>query len=344
MRKGVLILILIYTSVKLFSQDNLIPNNSFEDYYYCPTKCNGMTLVKGWELSDFSSDYINYNCNNGNGGTDCPVNNSIINYKTYDGIACAGLGYPSELIECKLLKPLVKDSLYQITLYVILGNKCKNTTNNLGVYFSKDKITRISQSNPFKEVFSLKPQLQNSEENYFSNLSWQRLSWEYTANGNEQYFLISGFKNMWTQKELDKSKTEPPYLYIDNVSLIPKAKSKNLDHKISENVMVLRNVQFDQGESNLTNRSKQELDSVAIILKKQNVDKLKISGHTDNSSYDNLKLSEDRAKSVRDYLLTKGFLKQNISCNGYGALFPIMTNETDFGRAKNRRVEIEIIK
>jgi outer membrane protein OmpA-like peptidoglycan-associated protein len=73
--------------------------------------------------------------------------------------------------------------------------------------------------------------------------------------------------------------------------------------------------------------------------------KVEIGGHTDNvgNDADNQKLSENRAKSVVDYLINKGVARENLSYQGYGESTPISDNSTEIGRAKNRRTEFKIL-
>ena len=72
--------------------------------------------------------------------------------------------------------------------------------------------------------------------------------------------------------------------------------------------------------------------------------KIELSGHTDNKGKDkyNEKLSQERAKAVYDYLISRGIDKKRLEYRGYGAQHPIADNKTDEGRAKNRRVEFTI--
>lgn len=73
--------------------------------------------------------------------------------------------------------------------------------------------------------------------------------------------------------------------------------------------------------------------------------KIEISGHTDNVGSDalNQKLSENRAKAVVDYLTSKGISSLRMISKGYGKTQPIATNNTEEGRALNRRTEFKII-
>jgi outer membrane protein OmpA-like peptidoglycan-associated protein len=74
--------------------------------------------------------------------------------------------------------------------------------------------------------------------------------------------------------------------------------------------------------------------------------KIRISGHTDHVGSDeaNLRLSNDRANSVRDYLVSKGIDALSIEAIGYGESEPVATNDTEEGRQLNRRVEFTILE
>ncbi len=72
--------------------------------------------------------------------------------------------------------------------------------------------------------------------------------------------------------------------------------------------------------------------------------KIELSGHTDNtgSAQNNLKLSQDRAEAVVNYLSSKGVSKDRITAKGYGSDRPVDSNNTATGRQNNRRTEFEI--
>ena len=91
--------------------------------------------------------------------------------------------------------------------------------------------------------------------------------------------------------------------------------------------------------------SETELDKVVQLLKENPTVKIQISGHTDKigSDDDNLKLSQNRAKAVINYLTGKGIDSKRLSFKGYGATKPVADNETEEGRAQNRRTELMIV-
>jgi outer membrane protein OmpA-like peptidoglycan-associated protein len=115
---------------------------------------------------------------------------------------------------------------------------------------------------------------------------------------------------------------------------------------IDEGIAVpINNLFFDFGKYQLLPYSIPELKRVATIIKSNNL-KVEISGHTDNVGDDksNLYLSEQRAKSVKDFLINEGCDSSLLTIVGFGETQPKETNETEKGRAKNRRVELKIIK
>ncbi len=85
------------------------------------------------------------------------------------------------------------------------------------------------------------------------------------------------------------------------------------------------------------------LNNVAKTLVQKNFS-LKLAGHTDNigSASSNIKLSKDRAESVKAYLVSQGANASRIEATGYGAAQPIASNKTADGRQQNRRVEFTL--
>ena len=108
---------------------------------------------------------------------------------------------------------------------------------------------------------------------------------------------------------------------------------------------ILRNIFFDFGNDQLKKESYPELDRLSNYLKNNRNIQIEIGGHTDNIGSDeyNNKLSLDRAKSVYDYLTKRGIDSSRLSFKGYGKTSPIADNDTDEGRAINRRTEFKII-
>ncbi|MBK0379426.1 OmpA family protein [Mucilaginibacter segetis] len=105
----------------------------------------------------------------------------------------------------------------------------------------------------------------------------------------------------------------------------------------------ITNLEFDFGKSTIRQTSYPSLDKVAELLVNKNFS-LKLAGHTDNVGSDaaNLKLSKDRAESVKSYLVSKGVNASRIEAVGYGETQPIASNKTAAGRQDNRRVEFTL--
>lgn len=101
-------------------------------------------------------------------------------------------------------------------------------------------------------------------------------------------------------------------------------------------------IYFNTGKSTIKQESFPELDKLANILKNNPDVAVSIEGHTDNqgNAAKNLQLSKDRAKAVKTYLTNKGVSADRIKSEGYGSTRPIASNDTEDGRAQNRRVVI----
>ena len=106
-------------------------------------------------------------------------------------------------------------------------------------------------------------------------------------------------------------------------------------------------VNFEPKSFELTKESKLILDEAVIAINASpEIQMIEVQAHTDykGSGEANLKLSEQRASSVRDYLVSQGVSAKRLVAKGYGENQPIADNKTEEGRAKNRRVELKIIK
>lgn len=109
--------------------------------------------------------------------------------------------------------------------------------------------------------------------------------------------------------------------------------------------IILKNVFFDYNKATLKSESYLELDRVVKLLTDNSSMRIELSGHTDNRGTDeyNQKLSEDRAKSCVEYLVSKGIKADRLEFKGYGEAKPINPNNTEEGWAENRRTEFKII-
>jgi outer membrane protein OmpA-like peptidoglycan-associated protein/tetratricopeptide (TPR) repeat protein len=111
-------------------------------------------------------------------------------------------------------------------------------------------------------------------------------------------------------------------------------------------VVVLKNIFYETDSYALKEESVAELDKLVRFLMDNPHIKIEISGHTDNTGTPdyNLGLSDNRAKAVADYLINASIAADRLVCRGYGLTKPVASNETEEGRAQNRRTEIKIIE
>lgn len=115
--------------------------------------------------------------------------------------------------------------------------------------------------------------------------------------------------------------------------------------KSAKKEFTLEKVFFNTGSADLKVESKLELNELTEILNQHPTAVIEVAGHTDNvgSPEGNLDLSDLRAKSVRDYLIAKGIAQERLQAAGYGQTKPIAKNNTESGRAKNRRTAFSLL-
>lgn len=130
------------------------------------------------------------------------------------------------------------------------------------------------------------------------------------------------------------------YIYMNR----PKPKKEdNSDEVLAD---VFDNLNFEFGKADIKKESYPYLDKLADTLNKAKNWTLEIQGHTDDKGGDdfNMKLSQGRADAVKNYLITKGVLLDTITAKGFGESKPLVPNDSDANREKNRRVEFKITK
>jgi outer membrane protein OmpA-like peptidoglycan-associated protein len=162
-------------------------------------------------------------------------------------------------------------------------------------------------------------------------------------------FLLS----LPTEKNYGLSVSKPGYLfYSDHFELRGESsKSKPYIHnvplqpiRVGETV-ILKNIFFDTDKFDLKKESVTELGKLIQLLKTNPSIHIEISGHTDNhgSADYNLALSKNRAQAVYFYLINNGIAKDRLTFTGFGMTRPIDTNDTEAGRANNRRTEFKVV-
>ena len=116
---------------------------------------------------------------------------------------------------------------------------------------------------------------------------------------------------------------------------------------IGDAIVIFDKVFFKTGKATILKKSDSLLNAVAQTLQDNlQITLLEVQGHTDSDGEDsyNLDLSNRRAASVMNYLTAYGVDKARLQSKGYGETVPLAPNESDEGKAKNRRVEFKIIE
>ncbi len=138
--------------------------------------------------------------------------------------------------------------------------------------------------------------------------------------------------------------------YNTTVNLKKKDAPKKLDVKLKQlkedTKLTLNHITFESNSADLKESSFSELDRVVKLMMDNPSINIEISAHTDNAGSDtyNLRLSKRRANSVMTYMLEKKIPTSRMISQGYGESKPLYPNDTDENKAKNRRVELKIVK
>lgn len=163
---------------------------------------------------------------------------------------------------------------------------------------------------------------EKSEEAY--DLQKMKIGAEFTQN-----FYLNPLKEASEPSRIIEDKTEEEAI-----------------EEVAENTFRLDKVYFETGESNLLPESYTQLDGLVKMMASNPLMKIRIEGHTDNQGDPQLnkKLSLERAYNVREYLISKGISGIRIQFKGYGETQPLVPNDSEENRQKNRRVEFVIIE
>ena len=369
-------IILLIIPLEVIGQ-NLVPNPCFSEHNRCPLGGYGYFRknISGWNNPTFATPDYYHRCSRYESGI--PENRVGVSEAKcgdgYMGIILAGKENIRskrnwrEYIQAELSTPLFKDSLYCVKFYVKHPSLCAYKSSNIGALFTKRWFRRFRE-----KVIRRKPQIVY-DKGLIDGSKWHLVCGTYKAEGGEKFITIGNFddyKNTemeFIEERSNSRKYETIYAYylIDDVSVVPISDKKlcNCSEKEeiqeeqytevhakktwqSGEVFTLKNVLFETGSAVLDTSSYQELNEIVNVLIEQKSLNIEISGHTDNvgQEFDNFRLSKNRAKSVRDYIISQGISKDRITYKGYGSKEPVTSNDTVEGRKKNRRVEIRVLE
>lgn len=130
------------------------------------------------------------------------------------------------------------------------------------------------------------------------------------------------------------------------VQTITKITSEEIAKDLTEKGKSILYINFGVDKSNLTKEGEETVKQIAEALQKEQSLRISIEGHTDNSgeSSHNIKLSNDRANEVMQNLTKQGIDNSRLTATGFGSEQPLVTNDSEENKAKNRRVELVRIK
>lgn len=299
----------------------------------------------------------------------------------YCGIYCSKDEY-REYLQTQLREPLCPGCRYRVSFHVSLSENSTSAVSSIGALFTAERIadsgrgiflqkSHLSLGTLVSQTISTNyaPQVV-SNHTLDDTAGWMEISGEFVASGGEEFLTIGNFNNAshsgiedypWLGHLLTGS-----YYYVDDVSVTLVSRAKKTNDTSTHNAanstnnrygstsfstlsvgstVILHNIYFQFDRSTILQQSYKELSSLIAMLHDNPKIRIEIGGHTDSqgsASY-NLKLSENRAKSVAEYLTAKGIDPKRIQYRGYGKTKPIADNSTEEGQAKNRRVEIKIL-
>jgi outer membrane protein OmpA-like peptidoglycan-associated protein/tetratricopeptide (TPR) repeat protein len=171
-----------------------------------------------------------------------------------------------------------------------------------------------------------------------------------TANSGNGEFLVT----LPINKNYALNVSQPGYLFYSENFSLKEVKEKNkpfiMDVPLlsldTGSVVELKNIFFETAKFDLKPESKVELDKLVAFLNTNKTLRIELGGHTDNvgDKKMNITLSQNRAKSVFDYLVTNGIDVKRLSYKGYGDTKPKVANDSDEHRAINRRTEFKVTR
>jgi type IX secretion system PorP/SprF family membrane protein len=158
------------------------------------------------------------------------------------------------------------------------------------------------------------------------------------VHAEERTFFDDRDKRKESQQSNETRRTDSLKQRIDSLQQLVGENPENVNIKLS------KNFSYEFNKAVLTEEAKQFLDNLALMLLKSPELKIKITGHSDNrgTKEDNLIISKERAENVAEYLKKRGVKKNRITTEAAGSSQPVVPNNSEENREKNRRVEFEI--
>ncbi|MDY8134115.1 OmpA family protein [Aquimarina sp. 2201CG5-10] len=256
------------------------------------------------------------------------------------GMYIAGGAYKEGII-AKLNRNLSPGKYYYFQMYASPGEGVsKSCTSSIGAYFS----ARIPKITP---TTKLRLHVKSSELICDTQV-WTKVCGIYKASGKEKYISLGYFGDSPNGKSLRGSGAfSEAYYYMDDVLLIEMQDPKGIDvNAICGMVLDFSDIEFLEGESEAYEEIKKALDSYIQYVKIFKVNKIQITGHSDDAgtSFENEIMSAVRASNVKAYMIEKGVDENLIEVIFAGDTQPVVTDESssNLDITSNNRVSINI--
>lgn len=365
MNRKLLFIFLILSTVT--HGQGLVLNGSFEEFRSCPLDFNQSNLftISNWsQVGIGTPDYFNA-CSRQVG----VPKNVFGNEPAHSGAGYAGLILYSikdkeyrEYLQTKLTSKLKKGDVICVEAFISCAENAQCVADQLGFHFSDQPFSSLDGLS-----LNIEPSVNSPKLFFFDNPNgWLKIGNVYVAQGGEEYLTIGNFSSDKNTRVLRRTAqnvgfSEWAYVYVDDVS-VKQVKRKEecscennlLTDLVTDPPNQLKEVEdqqfdklfFDFDRSELTDESIAKLINVYTYMRKNEHVKMIISGHTDARGSDayNLELSKNRASAAIQFLENKGIDSKRMEIEYFGASNPVSSNESDDGRAQNRRVEFRLVK
>lgn len=334
----------------VISGQNLIVNPSFELFNKCPEELGNINDdVANWTVAtDGSTDYFN-ECSVPMGVPENFNGSQASEFGTgYAGLYMLAPNNYREYLQGELSETLVKGQRYRVGFHVSLAEKSNYAIRDIGLLFSGNKMEENTkrQLKLIKSKYNSYNFTQVSNKKYYADKSeWMHVQSVIIANGTENYFTIGNFKNDTnTRVQRVKGVKSAAYYYLDMISVVAVGENYPFDDLKYNKVYPLEKVLFSINKYELAEEARLDLNKLYDELKDDSSLFITIHAHTDtdgSSKYNKL-LSEKRAKTVAEYLISLGLNENRIHWVGHGGEKPLVNNNTENGKRKNRRAEFII--
>lgn len=287
---------------------------------------------------------------------------------------------PRTYLSTKLNETLKKGFKYCVTFNISLSEASKYASNNIGIHFSKRQFHFEEDD---KSIMGETHIMDKDNKIFNARYNWDKVCGIYEAQGGEKFLNVGNFSSnkdtrydrMKQDRNVRVRQIFSAYYYVDDVSvrLIEEnsececksassleAYQSNVVYSRSffnsegmedKDIVQARNIYFAFGKSKLEVTAKSDLDSLVLMMKENPSYKIKVKGHhekmeTEASKIDGKlnNMSTKRIDEVIEYFAEKGISKDRLTKKDFADENPASPGKSEFSRAKNRRVEFELIQ